>query len=287
MAEPLNSDVEEERERLLNSWEDAASGWGRQADSVRQRGLPVAEWMLDHAGLQPGQRVLELAAGPGDIGFMAAERILPGGTLVSSDAAEAMLEVARERAAEQGIENVSFRQLQLEWIDLETASVDVVLCRWGVMLTVDPGAALQECRRVLVPGGRAVLAVWDTPEFNPWATVPFDAMVKLGLLEEPAPGRPGMFSLAAPGKFKEMLEEAGFVEVTVEPVGIARVYDQPLEWLGETVDCSQMFGRAWRALDDDRRREVRARLDAAAREFADADGTIRIPGRSLAAVAHA
>ena len=289
MAEPVEPDVdlEAERERMLDSWELAATGWGRQADGVRKRGLPVAEWMLDHAGLQPGQRVLELAAGPGDVGFMAAQRIRPGGTLVSSDAAEAMLEVAKERAAEQGIENVEFRQLQLEWIDLETASVDVVLCRWGVMLTVDPGAALQECRRVLRPGGRIAMAVWDVPEVNPWATMPFDAMAKRGLLEEPKPGGPGMFSLATPGRLAEMLQEAGFVEVTVEPVSIAGVYEAPIEWLGETVDCSQMFGRAWRALDDERRREVRAELDAAAREFTDPDGTIRIPGRSLGAVADA
>ena len=65
-----------------------------------------------------------------------------------------MLEVAEERAAEQGVTNVEFKQLQLEWIDMEAASVDVILCRWGVMLTVDPAAALRECRRVLKPGGR-------------------------------------------------------------------------------------------------------------------------------------
>ena len=85
--------------------------------------------------LGPGQRVLELAAGPGDTGFMAARLIEPGGTLICSDAVAGMLDVARERAEEQGIDNVEFKQLQLEWIDLPTASVDVVLCRWGVMLT--------------------------------------------------------------------------------------------------------------------------------------------------------
>ena len=172
MAESLEPDVEEERERLLDGWEQASAGWARQADSVREFGLPVARWMIEHAELQPGERVLELAAGPGDVGFMAAELIRPGGTLVSSDATEGMIELARTRAAEQGIEDVEFRQLQLEWIDLETASVDAILCRWGVMLTIDPGAALQECRRVLRPGGRIALAVWDLPEQNPWATIP-------------------------------------------------------------------------------------------------------------------
>ena len=53
---------------------------------------------------------------------MAAELVQPGGTLISSDGAEPMIEVARARAAQLGIDNVEFRQLELEWIDLETAS---------------------------------------------------------------------------------------------------------------------------------------------------------------------
>src|SRR5579884_2605022 len=119
-----DDDIEEQRERLLDGWDEQSKGWGRQADRVQQSALPVSAWMLDHAGLQPGQRVLELAAGPGDTGFLAAELIQPGGTLVSTDAAETMLEVARGRAAEMGIKNVEFKRIELEWIDLETASVD-------------------------------------------------------------------------------------------------------------------------------------------------------------------
>src|SRR5947199_5705401 len=98
--------------------------------------MPVSRWMADAVRPQPGLRVLELAAGAGDTGFLAAELIRPGGTLICSDAAETMLEVARGRAAELGIDNVEFKRIELGWIDLETASVDRILCKWGVMLTV-------------------------------------------------------------------------------------------------------------------------------------------------------
>ena len=94
----------DERERLLDNWESAAKGWGRQADRMQATARPISEWMIAHAGLAPGQRVLELAAGPGDTGFMAARLIEPGGTLICSDATAGMLDVARERAEEQGID---------------------------------------------------------------------------------------------------------------------------------------------------------------------------------------
>src|SRR5450432_881180 len=169
MASP---DPDQQRSDTREAWERAAAGWGKRADRIRDWGMPVSVAMVDALGLNPGQRVLELAGGPGDTGFMAAELVRPSGTLISSDGADAMLDVARARAAELGIDNVEFKQLELEWIDLETASVDAVLVRWGIMLIVDPAAAAQEIRRILRPGGRAAFAVWDKPEHNPWAVIP-------------------------------------------------------------------------------------------------------------------
>jgi SAM-dependent methyltransferase len=99
---------DEQRAASREGWERAAAGWGKRADRVRDWGMPVSVAMIDALVLQPGQRILELAAGPGDTGFMAAELIQPGGTLISSDGAEAMVEVARQRAAEAGIDNVEF-----------------------------------------------------------------------------------------------------------------------------------------------------------------------------------
>ena len=210
------SDPDAVRAEMLERWGRAAAGWDKRARSVREFGLPVSTWMLDHAGLQPGLRVLELAAGPGETGFLAAELIRPGGSLICSDATDQMLDVARARAEELGVENVEFKRLELEWIDLETASVDVVLCKWGLMFTVDPEAALREVRRVLRPGGRAALAVWDGPPANPWATIPTRVLVELGHTTEPDPEAPGMFALAPPGRLQGLLEDAGFIDVVVD-----------------------------------------------------------------------
>ena len=283
----MDEDLEEQRERLLDGWERVAGGWGRQADHSQVAALPVSEWMLAHAAPAPGERVLELAAGPGDTGFMAARMIAPDGVLVCSDATAGMLAVARERAAEHGLSNVEFRQLQLEWIDLPAASVDVALCRWGVMLVIDPAAALRECRRVLKPGGRFALAVWDLPHENPWATLIQRVLVDLGHAEPAPQGGPGMFALSHPGLLEQMLADAGFVEVESDAVAIVRRYRNVTEWIAETLDHSGQFAAVWRTLDSSGRQRLSDRLSEVAAEYASPEGEIELPGSSLVGCAQA
>jgi SAM-dependent methyltransferase len=279
------ADPDEQRQAQLEMWERAAPAWGRRAGRVRELGMPVSARMIERLDLQPGQTVLELAAGPGDTGFLAAELVRPGGRLICSDGTEAMLEVARARATELGIDNVSFQRLQLEWIDLPTASVDAVLCRWGVMLALDPGAALQEMRRVLQPGGRVALAVWAARERNPWATLGTDVLVERKLAERPDPDAPGMFALAAPERLGELLHGAGFCEVAVEEVAFERVHSSPEVFLEESLDMSPSLGPLLAKLSEGDRGEVRAALLHAASAFADPSGTVRLPAVSLVASA--
>jgi len=281
------SDPDQLRALTRETWETAAAVWGREAEAVRRWGMPVSVAMVESLELQPGQRVLELASGPGDTGFMAAELVQPGGTLISSDGAEPMIEVARARAAELGIDNVEFRQLELEWIDLETASVDAVLVRWGIMLTVDPAAAAREIRRVLRPGGHAALAVWAARERNPWAQIPSAALLELGHTEPPDPDAPGPFALAADGRLAELLDDAGFTDVEVVPVTLERHYASARDIVAESLNCSPSFGTTYRQLTDEQQAEVAAHMVAAAAAYSAPDGSVMLPGVSLVARATA
>jgi SAM-dependent methyltransferase len=277
----------DQREEMLERWERGAAGWSRRADSIQEFGMRVSVWMVEHVNLQPGQTVLDLAAGPGDTGFLAAELVKPGGTLTSTDASRAMLGVAAGRARDLGVTNVSFRQLELEWLDLPTASVDAALCRWGLMFAVDPGAALQETRRVLRPLGSVAVAVWDVPEANPWATVPARALVELGHAAPPDPDDPGMFSLADPDRLRRLFDDAGFLDPHLDTIELTRSAASLDLYLEETLDLSTHFADTWERLSERHRDEVHARIEALAAPFTADDGSVSFPGRTLAASASA
>jgi SAM-dependent methyltransferase len=278
---------DERREELLERWDRAARGWSRQADSIQEFAMRVSVWMLEQLNLQPGQQVLDLAAGPGDTGFLAAELVRPGGMLISSDASPAMLGVARGRARDLGISNAEFMRFELEWIDLDTASVDAAMCRFGLMLAVDPEAALQELRRVVRPGGAVALAVWDSPEQNPWATIPTRALVELGHVEPPDPSDPGMFALDDRARLEELLESSGFVEIVVDRVDLERAEPSAKDYIQTTLDLSIGFADVHDRLTAGEWRQVEQRIAALAEPYTASDGTVQLPAASLVAAANA
>jgi SAM-dependent methyltransferase len=278
---------DEQRLEMLERWDRGAAGWSRRADAIQEFGMRVSVWMVEHLDLQPGQTVLDLAAGPGDTGFLAAELVKPGGTLISTDASRAMLGVASGRARDLGVTNAQFKQLELEWIDLPTASVDAVLCRWGLMFALDPGAALQETRRVIRPGGSLAVSVWDAAAENPWATVITRALVELGHIDPPDPSAPGMFALADPDRLHSLLEDAGFVEVVVEPLELSRPAADVEDFVDESLDLNAQLTDIRRRLAEEQWSEVRQRVAALSEPFADTGGGLRFPARALVAAGSA
>jgi SAM-dependent methyltransferase len=277
------ADADQYRRESRARWGASAAGWEARRDAMRQATMPVSAWMVDAIDPQPGQTVLELAAGPGDTGFLAAELIQPGGTLITSDFAPEMLTVAQRRAQELGIPNVRFKQIDAESIDLEAGTIDGVLCRWGFMLMADPEAALRETRRVLRPNRRLALAAWTGPEDNPWTVVGARAMVERGLMEPPDPQAPGQFAWAREGVIAELLQAAGFTAHDVRPLDFTLEFASFDEWWSTNLDLSNFFADAARAADPAVLEEVRADVQREAQRFARDDGRVVVPARTWVA----
>lgn len=276
-------DAEDYRAASRRRWERAAAGWAAQRGRLQRSALPVSAWLVEAIHPQPGHRVLELAAGPGDTGLLAAELIAPGGTLLCTDVAEGMLEAARARAAELGARNVDFRLMDAESIDEPAASFDGVLCRWGLMLMADPAAALRESRRVLRPGGRIALAAWNGPERNPWASLPARELRERGLAEAPVPGEPGMFALADPDRIRALLAGAGFTEIDVDSLEFEQRHPSLDEWWTTTRGLSLGLTEALAGLPPPERDELRAAIEARLDGYRGAGGEVVLPASTLVA----
>jgi SAM-dependent methyltransferase len=228
------ADGDELRTRLHRMWGAVAAGWAEHAAFVDARGAALTEKLLELGAPKPGERVLELACGPGGLGLAAAELVAPGGEVVLSDVAAEMTSIAAARANALGLRNVSTRVLDLERIDEPDGSYDVVLCREGLMLVPDPARAAREIRRVLRPGGRVALAVWGPRERNPWLGVVFDSVsAQLGT-PMPPPGIPGPFSLDDAGRLAGLLSDAGLAAVDVRELSTPYHAGSVEEWWTRT-----------------------------------------------------
>lgn len=253
-------DLDEYRRASLENWDRIAPNWESERDFIWSSTEQVSERLVERVDPQPGDSVLDIAAGTGDTGFLAAERIGEGGKLVSTDFAPAMVDAARRNGEQRGLENVEYRVLDAENMDLDDDSFDRVVARWGYMLMADPAAALAETRRVLRDGGRLSFAAWAGPDQNAWASIPAMVLVERGHIPPPEPGAPGIFALADPNRIRELVTGAGFADPDIEQVEVEWRYDEvDMHW-EFTLKLAGPLADVISRLDDEEREAIRAEV---------------------------
>jgi ubiquinone/menaquinone biosynthesis C-methylase UbiE len=240
--------------------------------------------MLKALGPEPGQTILELAAGTGETGFAAARAIGPDGRLISTDFAPEMVAAARRASERLRLANVEHREMDAERMDLDADSVDGVLCRWGYMLMADPATALAETRRVLRDGGRLSLSVWGAAERNPWASLPAKALMEHTGAPPANPKDPGIFAMADPERVRSLVQDAGFAEPRLDEVEVRwrfEDFDAYWRYVTELAGGIAMVLQAMSATD---REAVRKLVERATGDYR-VDGGLELPGVALNASA--
>jgi SAM-dependent methyltransferase len=207
------SDADTLKRASLAQWEQAAMGWNDHSGEIRAWLRPATDAMLAMAGVRPGARVLDVAAGAGDQTLDIAQRVGPSGSVLATDFSPAILAYAKAAAERAGCANVQTLVADAERLAL-AADFDAAVCRLGLMLLPDPLAALRAMRRALKPGGGACVMVFSTPQANPCVALLMATAMEHAGVPPRDPFQPGaLFSLGRPGALDELFGSAGFSDV--------------------------------------------------------------------------
>jgi SAM-dependent methyltransferase len=212
-------------EEMVMSEQDMSAYWDRAGKVwVEQQGLldrmyrPFAQAVVEAADLRAGEAVLDVGCGSGATTFEAAWQVGPQGRAFGVDISPALLELARRRAGEDGLEGVDFLQADAQTHTF-SSEFDAIVSRFGVMFFPDPVAAFANLRKALKPGGRLAFACWRGPEDNAISTLPLEAaapfLPSVPKFEKDAPGR---FGFADPERVRTILAESGWRDVALAPL---------------------------------------------------------------------
>jgi ubiquinone/menaquinone biosynthesis C-methylase UbiE len=240
-------------------WESpaVAEAW-RQMRPLHEAVFAAAtERMLDLADVAAGGRVLDVAAGTGEQTIAVARRVGPTGSVLATDISASMLAVAADVLRQEGWANVETLVADAGRLDLAPDSFDAAISRFGAMLIPERQVALAAIRRALRPGGKLAVMVWSTAERNPIMALPLAILLEHGLLPSAVPEQPesGPFALGRRDALEDVLRQAGFRDVGIEPVAI--------RWRFSSVAAALDFLRLNAAA---LRRETAVQLEGAAGE---------------------
>lgn len=275
-AAPATFDAAKFKATTRAQWQGAAEAWHRWGPFIGRWLGDATEAMFEMAGVGPGCRVLDVAAGAGEQSLAAARRVGSGGHVLATDIAPALLAYAERDARAAGLGGVvATRELDGEALaSLPAGSFDVVISRVGLIYFPDQQRALAGMKHALKAGGRVAAIVYSTPERNEFFSIPVKIIRERARLPAPLPGQPGPFSLGGEGVLEATLAKAGFKDIALRRV------PSPVK-LPSAAECvrfeRESFGalhQMMSSLDESQRARVWLDIEAALAAFETGQGFV-------------
>jgi ubiquinone/menaquinone biosynthesis C-methylase UbiE len=203
---------------------------------------PWAELLLDELGLAAGESVLDVACGPGSVARIAAARVGVDGRVVGCDLSPAMLAIAEAKPPVSGGGTITYHEASAEQLPVGDDEFDVVTCQQGLQFMPDRPAALAEMRRALRPGGRLGIAVWSEIDRSPASRSLADAIEEVVGAALATRYRAGPWGFPDGERLAELLEQAGFDEVSVSRRTLPVTFEGGATQLVSTLAATPLAG---------------------------------------------
>ena len=248
-------------------WKNRSTSWTATAAKGLAADDTLNQLLIDHSGIVPGERVLDLGSGTGDPAISIGLSLGDKGAITASDLTPEMLGKARERSVNVGLGNLSFGVSDMTALSFKDDTFDCVTCRFGLMFPEDKVAAAREVRRVLKPGGRVGYIVWGPYDKNPPFFMIRRAIAQMLWQEEgPVPHR---HCLGLPGQLSEILTAAEFIKVEERELR----YKRPVDDLDDYINRALVRGYSEivECLDDWAREDLMDTLRVAFAPFREGD----------------
>jgi enediyne biosynthesis protein CalE5 len=286
-VESKTVDAVEFRDGQQQQWNSAASGWRRWSELIDRAASGISERLVELAGVEPGGRVLDVAAGYGEPSLTAAKTAGPEGSVLASDISAEMIAFGRERAALTGLENIEFVQSDAASLDFPAASFDAALSRWGIIFEPDAEAAAARIRGFLKPAGRMAISSWGSPDRVPFLGIPMQTAMQRLKIPPPPPGTPGPLSRPTSQALGGLLEAAGFSNVEVEEAEVIFEWQSPEEFTTFIREIAPPLTAMIASHPQEVQNETWAAITEAIRDAAGDGEAVRLPNLVLLAAGRA
>jgi SAM-dependent methyltransferase len=280
-------DAAQFRDAQHQQWDQAATGWRKWSELIDTAASHVSERMVENAGVKPGSRVIDVAAGYGEPSLTAARVAGAEGKVTATDISAEMLAYGRERAAGAGLDNIEFVQSDAVSLDYPANSFDAALSRFGIIFDPDGEGAAGRVRGFLEPGSRMSIASWGTPDRTPFLGVPMRTALGHVGAEPPPPGTPGPLSRPTPEALGGLLEGGGFSDVEVEDVEVTFTFGSADEFTTFIREIAPPISAVFAPHPQDVQDAGWAAITAAMAELAGGDGSVTLTNQVLIATGKA
>lgn len=268
-------------------WNTAATGWRKWSEHIDAAASGISKRLVELANVEPGSRVLDVAAGYGEPSLTAAGVAGPQGSVVATDISAEMIAFGRERAAAAGRGNIDFVESDAAGLEFPEQSFDAALSRWGIIFEPDGEGAAAHVRSFLKPGARMAISSWGPPDRVPFLGIPIRTVMERLDVSPPPPGTPGPLSRPTHEALGGLLSAAGFADVEVEDAEVTFEWESPEVFTTYVREIAPPITAMLKPHPPEVQEETWAAITEAVRPEVASDGKLRLSNLVLLAAGRA